>query len=76
MEKLGAILITGGTKGIGLAAAVELVELGFRKFILGYHSSEEAAQKAKQQLEQTAGVSVVLIQGNRSILSRKESLVY
>ncbi|XP_064614489.1 diacetyl reductase [(S)-acetoin forming]-like [Liolophura sinensis] len=62
----GAILLTGGTTGIGLGTAQELVLLGFRKFILGYATHDEHANVAKSNLEQNKGVKVVLVKGDVS----------
>ncbi len=55
-------LITGGTRGIGLAIAHQLANQGFN-LILGYNNNHEAALKAKQELEQNQ-VKVVTVAGD------------
>lgn len=50
-----AILITGGTKGIGLAIARHVARPGLR-LLLAYHSDEDAAANAKVQLEPTGAI--------------------
>ncbi|MFI4975739.1 MAG: SDR family NAD(P)-dependent oxidoreductase [Caulobacterales bacterium] len=49
------ILVTGGTKGIGLAIAERLTRPGER-MALAYHSDDAAAQAAKGQLAAKGGV--------------------
>jgi enoyl-[acyl-carrier protein] reductase III len=45
-------LITGGTKGLGLATAEVLFERGYRHFLLTYRRDESSAQKARECLQQ------------------------
>jgi len=45
-----SVLVTGGTKGIGLAIAKRLAHAGQTLF-LGYHSDEQAAVEAKAEIE-------------------------
>lgn len=52
------IVVTGGTKGIGLAIARRLTSPG-EKLVLAYLSDDDAASRAKAELE-TAGASVTL----------------
>lgn len=55
-------LITGGTRGIGLAIARKLAKHGFN-LILGYHSNHEAALKVKHELEKL-NVNVITVSGD------------
>jgi NAD(P)-dependent dehydrogenase (short-subunit alcohol dehydrogenase family) len=64
-------LITGGTRGIGLGIAKEMVRDGYTDLVLGYNSDSEAAAKAKSLLEQMPGVHVECVGGD---LSKKESM--
>lgn len=50
-----AILVTGGTKGIGLAIAKAFGEKGKLVF-LNYHSDDEAAKKAMAEVEATGAL--------------------
>ena len=56
------ILVTGGTKGIGLAIVDYLAAPG-ESFVLNYHSDDAAARSAKTQIEKT-GASVTLVRAN------------
>lgn len=47
-------VVTGGTRGIGRGLAEYLVQQGARVAVT-YHSDDDAARKARQDLEQTAG---------------------
>lgn len=55
-------LVTGGTRGIGLAISRTLVSDGFN-LILGYNSNHDAAQQAKKELEKF-NVKVVTVAGD------------
>ncbi|MCU0532729.1 MAG: SDR family oxidoreductase [Hydrococcus sp. Prado102] len=55
-------LITGGTRGIGLAIARELAAKGFN-LVLGYNRDRESAQAAKNELEK-ANIKVVTVAGD------------
>ena len=55
-------LVTGGTRGIGLAISRQLASDGFN-LVLGYSSNHETALQAKQELEQL-GVKVVTVAGD------------
>lgn len=57
-----AVLVTGGTKGIGLAIAKRLSKAGEDMFLV-YHSDETAASDAKATLE-TEGAHVHLIKAD------------
>ena len=53
MDKLVAV-VTGGTRGIGLAIAERLVQRGF-SLAITYMSDEKSAQKAYQHLDRLKG---------------------
>lgn len=57
-----AILVTGGTKGIGLAVAAAFAESGTDVFV-NYHSDEKAAEAARNRLSAT-GARVHLIRAD------------
>lgn len=50
----GLAVVTGGTKGIGLALSTRLIKLGYQ-VIAPYRSDDAAAQKAQQEL----GIAIV-----------------
>lgn len=60
-EKI-SVLVTGGTKGIGLAIAKRLAGEG-KTLFLAYHSDAEAADRARAEIE-AEGASVHLICGD------------
>ncbi len=55
-------LVTGGTRGIGLAIAHKLASDGFN-LVLGYNSNHETAIEAQQELEKFQ-VKVVIVAGD------------
>lgn len=57
-----SVLVTGGTRGIGLAIAQRLVADGARKAVLGYMRNDEAAEQARAALD----AEVVLVRGEVS----------
>jgi enoyl-[acyl-carrier protein] reductase III len=58
-----AVLVTGGTRGIGLAIAHRLVRDGAGRVVLGYMRNDTAAEAAAAELGK-AGVEVELVRGN------------
>jgi enoyl-[acyl-carrier protein] reductase III len=58
-----AVLVTGGTRGIGLAIAHRLVHDGAGRVVLGYLRNDAAAEAAAEELGST-GVVVDLVRGN------------
>lgn len=54
-----AVLVTGGTKGIGLAAAARLAIPGDKAF-LNFHSDREAAERAGERLAELGAEPVLL----------------
>jgi enoyl-[acyl-carrier protein] reductase III len=65
-----SVLVTGGTRGIGLAIALRLVRDGAARAVLGYMRNDAAAEEAVA-LVQEAGAEAVLVRGEVS----KESVV-
>jgi enoyl-[acyl-carrier protein] reductase III len=60
-----SVLVTGGTRGIGLAIALRLVADGATRAVLGYMRNDAAAEAAAEQVR-AAGAEVVLVRGNVS----------
>jgi enoyl-[acyl-carrier protein] reductase III len=58
-----SVLVTGGTRGIGLAIANRLVRDGAGRVVLGYMRNDAAAEAAAAELGK-AGVEVDLVRGN------------
>jgi enoyl-[acyl-carrier protein] reductase III len=58
-----AVLVTGGTRGIGKAIAQRFATLGAAKVALGYLRNDSAAEEAADELR-TAGAEPVLVRGN------------
>jgi enoyl-[acyl-carrier protein] reductase III len=68
-----SVLVTGGTRGIGLAIAHRLVRDGAGRVILGYLRNDAAAESAAAELGK-AGVTVDLVRGNVASESTVEKL--
>ncbi len=60
-----SVLVTGGTRGIGLAIALRLVRDGAARAVLGYMRNDAAAAAAGEQVR-AAGAEPVLVRGNVS----------
>ena len=60
-----SVLVTGGTRGIGLAIALRLVRDGAARAVLGYMRNNAAAASAAEQVD-AAGAEPVLVRGNVS----------
>ena len=58
-----AVVVTGGTRGIGKAIAHRLASLGAKKVALGYLRNDSAAEEAAEELR-AAGAEPVLVRGN------------
>jgi enoyl-[acyl-carrier protein] reductase III len=58
-----AVLVTGGTRGIGKAIALRFASLGATKVALGYLRNDSAAESAADELR-AAGAEPVLVRGN------------
>lgn len=58
-----SVLVTGGTRGIGLAIALRLARDGAGRVVLGYMRNDAAAEEAAE-LVRTAGAEPVLVRGD------------
>jgi enoyl-[acyl-carrier protein] reductase III len=57
------VLVTGGTRGIGLAIALRLARDGAGRVVLGYMRNDAAAEDAAEQVR-AAGAEPVLVRGD------------
>jgi enoyl-[acyl-carrier protein] reductase III len=60
-----SVLVTGGTRGIGLAIALRLVRDGASRAVLGYMRNDAAAEEAADKIR-AAGAEPVLVRGDVS----------
>ena len=60
-----SVLVTGGTRGIGLAIAHRLVQDGATRAVLGYMRNDSAAETAAAEIR-AAGAEPVLVRGEVS----------
>jgi enoyl-[acyl-carrier protein] reductase III len=60
-----SVLVTGGTRGIGLAIARRFAELGAARVVVGYLRKDSVAEEAAGDLR-AAGTEPVLVRGNVS----------
>ena len=58
-----AVLVTGGTRGIGKAIALRFASLGAKAIALGYLRNDSAAEEAAEDVRK-AGAEPVLVRGN------------
>jgi enoyl-[acyl-carrier protein] reductase III len=58
-----AVLVTGGTRGIGNAIALRFAALGAEQVAIGYLRNDKAAEQAADEIR-AAGAEPVLVRGN------------
>jgi enoyl-[acyl-carrier protein] reductase III len=58
-----AVLVTGGTRGIGKAIALRFAQLGAARVVIGYLRKDSVAEEAADEVR-TAGAEPVLVRGN------------
>jgi enoyl-[acyl-carrier protein] reductase III len=59
----GAVLVTGGTRGIGKAIALRFASAGARRVVIGYLRNDAAAEETAEEVR-NAGTEAVLVRGN------------
>jgi enoyl-[acyl-carrier protein] reductase III len=60
---LSAVLVTGGSRGIGKAIALRFAELGAARIAIGYYRNDRAAEETADELR-ALGCEPVLVRGN------------
>jgi enoyl-[acyl-carrier protein] reductase III len=68
-----AVLVTGGTRGIGKAIALRLAREGAGRAVLGYMRNDAAAEAAAEEIR-AAGAEPVLVRGNVASTKTVEEL--
>jgi enoyl-[acyl-carrier protein] reductase III len=58
-----AVVVTGGTRGIGKAIALRFAALGAARIVLGYMRNDSAAEAAAEEIR-AAGAEPILVRGN------------
>ena len=66
-------LVTGASRGIGRACAIELAKNG-AKIVINYTSNSEAAESCKTEIE-NLGSEAIIVQADVSIPSDAETLI-
>jgi enoyl-[acyl-carrier protein] reductase III len=64
-RRAGTVLVTGGSRGIGKAIALELAREGAARVAIGYLRSDRAAEETAEELR-ALGAEPVLVRGNIS----------
>jgi enoyl-[acyl-carrier protein] reductase III len=62
-SETGAVLVTGGTRGIGKEIALRFAADGARRIVIGYLRNDSAAEQAAEEIS-NAGAESVLVRGN------------
>jgi enoyl-[acyl-carrier protein] reductase III len=60
---IGAVLVTGGTRGIGKEIALRFASRGADRIVVGYLRNDTAAEAAAEEIR-AAGAEAVLVRGN------------
>lgn len=68
------VLITGASRGMGKAEAIEFAKRGY-DVIINYASSKDKAEKLKAELEKTYGIKAAAIQADLCVKNDIERLV-